>query len=131
MLLFIARSTPSSWTKGLIWMMPAYLGLHDLNDDVVHRRLGHLKEQEGWYRGIEQAASAVVGEQGSVVSEGGRPVWILPAVLVLAATAVTGVVRYPALPQGLVTHYRINGPPNGFARKGLTGAFRLALCSLR
>ncbi|WP_326569323.1 DUF5808 domain-containing protein [Amycolatopsis rhabdoformis] len=78
------------------------------------------KQREEWYRGLRQTVSADT-------SRAVRPpfpwLWALPALLVLAATIVSGIVRYPDLPATPTLHYTASGTPDRTAAKSVGSAF--------
>ncbi|WIX78808.1 DUF5808 domain-containing protein [Amycolatopsis carbonis] len=78
------------------------------------------KQREDWYEGLRQTVSADT-------SRAVRPpfpwLWAVPALLVLAATVVLGVVRYPDLPATLTLHYNASGAPDRTAAKSVGSAF--------
>ena len=99
---------------GVVVMVAAYYR--------AHHRLHEIKAREGWYAGQREAVVARVGAPP-------RParfpvIWLLPALGVLAVTAVIGVLRYPKLPARIPTHFDLNGTPNGYMTKA-SGAFLL------
>lgn len=51
--------------------------------------------------------------------------WALPAVAVTAGTAVVGAIRYPHLPDRLVSHYDLGGHPTSYTGKSFGSAFGL------
>ncbi|GLV57215.1 membrane protein [Dictyobacter sp. S3.2.2.5] len=84
----------------------------------AHKRIAHVKEREGWYNGLRQVVMAEVGTTRSEVS---RPslLWLLPALLILAAIIAIGIVRYPALPAMIPTHFGADGQPNQWTDKAV------------
>jgi uncharacterized membrane protein len=53
--------------------------------------------------------------------------WTLPAVAVTAGTAIVGVIRYPHLPDRLVSHFDAGGHPTSYTGKSIGSAFALVL----
>src|SRR5512142_1479331 len=49
--------------------------------------------------------------------------WTVPALLVIMATAATGALRYPRLPDRLVLHYNPLGGPGAVATRSVPAAF--------
>jgi len=87
----------------------------------ARRRITAVKNAEGWYDGLTQAVTADTSWRT-------RPLrfpllWLGPAVAVLVATAVTGAVRYPALPGSLAVRFTASGAPDGWVSKSLLTAF--------
>jgi uncharacterized membrane protein len=93
--------------------MVGYLGAR-------HRILA-VKQREGWYTGRRQG----IAVETSLHSEP-EPVpwrWLLPALLVLAATLVIGVVRYPAMPALLASRSHADGTARHLVAKSIGVAF--------
>jgi uncharacterized membrane protein len=89
----------------------------------VHARavIRSAKQREGWYEGVRQA---VVTDTARYVEPLRFPwLWALPALLVLAATVVLGVLRYPGMPATLVLHFNGSGAPDRTAVKSVASAF--------
>lgn len=99
----------------------------------ARQRITAVKNAEGWYDGLTQGVTADTSWRT-------RPLrfplaWLLPAVAVLVAAAVTGAVRYPGLPGSLAVHFTASGAPDGWVGKSLLSAFlpvvaQLALTAL-
>lgn len=80
------------------------------------------KRREDWYQGLRQTVTV----DTSRVTRPPFPwLWAIPALLVLAATVVFGVVRYPDLPATLTLHYTAAGTPDRTAAKSVGSAFGL------
>jgi uncharacterized membrane protein len=56
--------------------------------------------------------------------------WLIPALVVLAATAIIGAVRYPGLPSQLAVHFGASGAPDGWVRKSAWSAFAMVVGQL-
>ncbi|QRP44360.1 DUF1648 domain-containing protein [Amycolatopsis sp. FDAARGOS 1241] len=80
------------------------------------------KQREDWYRGLRQTVSA---DTSRAVGPPFPWLWALPALTVLVATVVLGVVRYPDLPATLALHYDAAGVPDRTAAKSVGSAFTL------
>ncbi|MBO0869980.1 MAG: hypothetical protein J2P15_15580 [Micromonosporaceae bacterium] len=81
----------------------------------AHRRIGRVKSAEGWFAGRRQT---VVTDTGWRTEPARFPAtWLLPAVAVIAAAAVVGILRYPQLPAHLNTGRRslATTPASAFA----------------
>ncbi|HKN54390.1 MAG TPA: DUF5808 domain-containing protein, partial [Amycolatopsis sp.] len=80
-----------------------------------------VKQREQWYAGLRQG----VATDTTLRTEPGRfPwAWAIPALVVLAATVVTGIVRYPSLPDTLVMHYNADGVADRVVRTTPATAF--------
>ncbi|MET9019455.1 DUF5808 domain-containing protein [Actinopolymorpha sp. NPDC004070] len=98
----------------VVWL-PAFLR--------ARREIGTVKEREGWYDGLRQGVAA----DTSLRTEPVRFPWLwaVPAVLLCAATAVLGIVRYPDLPPTLVTHWDLDGTPDRTMTTTVGSAFAL------
>jgi uncharacterized membrane protein len=67
----------------------------------AHRSVARVKAAEGWFVGRRQT---VVADTGWRTEPARFPVvWLLPAVAIIVATSVVGVLRYPELPAHLDT----------------------------
>lgn len=65
----------------------------------AHRSVARVKSAEGWFAGRRQT---VVTDTGWRDEPARFPIaWLLPAVTIIVATAVVGVLRYPDLPAHL------------------------------
>ncbi|GCE17698.1 DUF1648 domain-containing protein [Dictyobacter kobayashii] len=84
----------------------------------AHKRIAQVKEREDWYHGLHQAVMADIGRSQSAVR---RPslVWFLPSLLILIAIIVIGILRYPALPAMIPTHFGADGQPNQWTDKAV------------
>jgi uncharacterized membrane protein len=88
------------WGHGPWWLSRVVL-LLEVGADIACLQLARrsiiaVKNAEGWYAGLRQA---VVTDTGWRADPPRFPVrWLLPALAVLAATLVIGVLRYPHLP---------------------------------
>jgi len=56
--------------------------------------------------------------------------WLAPALIVTAATAVIGVILYPSMPAILAVHYDAKGVPNREAAKSVGAAFSLVFVQI-
>lgn len=66
---------------------------------LARKKITTVKVAEGWFTGVRQA---VVADTSWRTSPERFPLrWLLPAIAVIAATAVTGAIRYPDLPARL------------------------------
>lgn len=88
----------------------------------ANRAVTAAKREQDWYAGVRQG----VAVDTSLRNDPPRFPWawlLLPA-LVVAATAVVGVLRYPGLPDTLPVHYA-GGTADRFAPKSVGSAFGL------
>lgn len=90
---------------------------------LTRDRVAAVKSAEGWYAGQAQAAAT----DTTLRTDPERfPLWwLLPALVVLAATVVIGIVRYRQLPDRLAVHFSISGHPDRFADTSVWNAFSL------
>jgi uncharacterized membrane protein len=56
--------------------------------------------------------------------------WALPAVAVTVGTAVLGAIRYPHMPERLVSHYDAGGHPTSYTDKTFASAFALVFVQI-
>ncbi|MQA11142.1 MAG: DUF1648 domain-containing protein [Pseudonocardiaceae bacterium] len=89
----------------------------------AHSRIRAAKRQQGWYDSARQG----IAVDTSLRSDPERfPwLWVLPAIVVLAITAVIGILRYPSMPDILVLHWSGSGEPDRTAPKSPGSAFVL------
>lgn len=108
----------------VMWAMPAILVLVLVPGYLRARyAIRSAKLREGWYEGLRQA---VVADTALRTRPERFPwVWAVPALLILVATVVVGIVRYPAMPAVLVLHYNVHGVPNRTAAKSVFSAFSI------
>jgi uncharacterized membrane protein len=67
---------------------------------LARRKITAAKNAEGWFTGLKQAIVADTSWRSSPERFPLR--WLLPAIAVIAATVITGAIRYPNLPTRLV-----------------------------
>lgn len=82
-----------------------------------------VKKEESWLTGLRQGVS--VDTALRTEPERFPWAWVTPAVIVLAATVITGMVRYPHLPDPLALHYDVSGSVDRYANKSVWSAFGL------
>jgi uncharacterized membrane protein len=113
----------SAWLTGalILLLLAAGLGCYFL----ARERIIAVKEAEDWYGGLRQT----IATDTSWRTEPERfpVVWLLPALAVIAATVVVGVVRYPQLPDQLPVHFTVDGTVDRYAAKSVLTAFSLVL----
>jgi uncharacterized membrane protein len=91
------------WDPGSRWL-PRLILLLEVAADVgcfwlARRKITAVKTAEGWYAGLRQT---VVADTSWRTQRQPFPVrWLIPAIGVIVATAVIGVIRYPHLPAHL------------------------------
>jgi uncharacterized membrane protein len=89
----------------------------------AHRAIEETKQREQWYHGLRQA----VATDTSLRTDPERFPWLwaIPAVLLLVATAVLGIIRYPDLPPTLAMHYNADGVADRIVATTVGSAFVL------
>jgi uncharacterized membrane protein len=90
---------------------------------VARERISAVKRAEGWYDGLRQTVA--VDTSWRTEPERFPVLWLIPAVVTVAVTAVVGVVRYPALPHRLAVHFTLSGAADRWADKSVWSAFSL------
>jgi len=95
---------------------------------LAHHEIQAAKAAGAWYEGRHQGISVDTGLR----TEPPRfPwLWLAPALIVILATAVIGMIRYPSMPEMLAVHYGANGVPNRLAAKSVGTAFSLVFVQI-
>jgi uncharacterized membrane protein len=95
---------------------------------LAHHEIRAAKVAGGWFEGRRQ---------GMAVDTGLRTdpprfpwLWLAPALIVILATVVIGVIKYPSMPQMLAVHYGLRGGPTRFAAKSVGTAFSLVFVQI-
>ncbi|MDN3352315.1 DUF1648 domain-containing protein [Actinomadura sp. DC4] len=107
------------------WAGPVAVGAELLTGLALYlgarRRIAEAKTAERWYGGRRQVTVA----DTSLRTDPERYPWpwALPAVLLTAATVVTGIAAYPHLPSRLPTHFGLSGRVDRFAAKSVASVF--------
>ena len=87
----------------------------------AHRRVRAAKEAGDWFAGHRQTVVADTSLRTDPVR---YPwLWAVPPLLLPAATIVTGAVRYPRMPDRIVTHYGAGGHADHIAAKSFGTVF--------
>lgn len=68
---------------------------------AARRKIAAVKNADGWFAGLRQTVVADTGWRDDPPRFPWR--WLIPALAVIAATAVVGALRYPGLPDHIVT----------------------------
>ncbi|GCF11278.1 DUF1648 domain-containing protein [Dictyobacter arantiisoli] len=81
----------------------------------AHTRIAQVKAREDWYAGLRQVVmtDTDLHQVNTKISW----LWLLPSLLLLAAMIVIAIVRYPALPAVIPTHFGLNGQPDAWTTK--------------
>jgi uncharacterized membrane protein len=88
------------------WWLPRSILLAEVAADVgcfwlARKKITAAKTAEGWFAGLRQT---VVADTSWRTQPQPFPVrWLVPAITVIAATAITGAIHYPHLPAHLAT----------------------------
>ena len=94
---FLLPAGAAWWLPRLILVLELFACLVCLQ--LARRQIMAVKQAEHWFAGHRQA---VVADTGWRTSPPRFPVrWLLPALVVVAATVATGLLRYPDLPSQL------------------------------
>jgi uncharacterized membrane protein len=99
------------WGSGS-WWLPRIILLLEIAADVTcfwlaRRRISAVKTADGWFAGLRQT---VVADTSWRTQPQPFPVrWVVPAIAVIATTAIIGAVRYPQLPAYLGTGLALGG----------------------
>jgi uncharacterized membrane protein len=110
LLLLIARPSVTLIAPQLL-----FLALFFANYLVAHRQVLRAKQAGHWFVGLHQGAAAATAPD---LGQGAFPwLYLLPALLLIALTAVVGALRYPALPAQIAVHFNLSGQPNRYASK--------------
>ena len=125
-----AAAAVISWRSGSDWL-PRIILLLELAADascvwLARRKIIAVKTAEGWFAGLRQT---VVADTSWRTQPQPFPVrWLIPAVSVIAATLVIGILRYPHLPDQLA----IGLPPPGarLVPRSPVSAFALVIAQL-
>ncbi len=81
----------------------------------AHQQIAKVKSTEGWFVGRRQMVVADTSWRSEPEAFPAR--WLLPALAVIVATVIVGVVRYPHLPTYLIrgNHREQTSPASAFA----------------
>ncbi|WP_163567989.1 DUF1648 domain-containing protein [Fodinicola feengrottensis] len=95
---------------------------------LAHHEIRAAKAAGGWYDDLRQGIAV---DTGLRTDPPRFPwLWLTPAVIVIVATAVIGVLSYPSMPAILAVHYSANGVPNRLAAKSVATAFSLVFVQI-
>ena len=90
---------------------------------LARERITAVKTAEGWFEGVRQTVTA--DTTWRTEPERLPVLWTLPALAVVAATVVTGIARYPGLPDRLPVHFTASGTADRWAGTSVWSAFSL------
>ncbi|MFH5880196.1 DUF1648 domain-containing protein [Arthrobacter sp. NA-172] len=90
---------------------------------LANQEIRAAKAAGGWYEGVRQGIAV---DTGLRTDPPRFPwLWLAPAVIIIVATVVIGVIIYPSMPETLAVHYGAKGVPNRLATKSIGTAFSL------
>jgi uncharacterized membrane protein len=92
---------------------------------LARERIIAVKDAENWYGGLRQVIATDTSWRTD--PEPYPVLWLVPALLIIAGTAVIGVVRYPHLPDQLAMHFAPDGTVDRYAAKSVWTAFALVM----
>jgi uncharacterized membrane protein len=95
---------------------------------LARERIIAVKDAEDWYGGLRQTIATDTSWRTD--PERYPVLWLTPALLIIAATAVVGVVRYPHLPDQLAIHFSAGGTVDRYAAKDVWTAFALVVTQI-
>ncbi|MEZ0106084.1 putative membrane protein [Catenulispora sp. EB89] len=90
---------------------------------VARSQIATAKQDGRWFEGRTQIT--VTDTTLRTRPEPFPWLWTLPAVAVTVGTAIVGAIRYPHLPDRLVSHYDAGGHPTSYTAKTFVSAFGL------
>ena len=94
----------------------------------ANKAITAAKRDQEWFAGVRQGVTA------DTTLRSDPPkfpwAWLLLPVLVVAASVVLGIIRYPALPDPLPVHFDLNGNPNRYAAKSIGSAFTVVFVQI-
>jgi uncharacterized membrane protein len=115
-----------------VWAGPVAVGAELLAGVVLYlvarRRITAVKTVEEWFGGRRQV---VVADTSLRTDPEPYPwLWGIPAILLLAATVITGIVEYPRMPARLGIHLGPGGRPDHYAAKSVSSAFAMVAAQI-
>ncbi|MFD9738632.1 DUF1648 domain-containing protein [Umezawaea sp. NPDC059074] len=113
----------TAWIAVLVVVPVAQVAVVGVAYGRAHAVVRRAKESGDWYRGKRQVVVA-----DTPIRSGGS-LWLaaLPAVGVLVATVVVGIVRYPDIPDQVTLHFGAGGEGDRFAAKSVGSVFALVI----
>ena len=95
---------------------------------LAHQEIRAAKIAGGWFEGLHQGIA--VDTELRTNPPRFPWLWLAPAAVITAATAVIGILMYPSMPQTLAVHFGANGVPNRMEAKSVGSAFSLVFLQL-
>jgi uncharacterized membrane protein len=95
---------------------------------LANHEIRAAKTAGGWYEGLRQG----IAVDTALRTDPPRfPwLWLTPALIVIMATVVIGVISYPSMSQTLVMHYNAAGVPDRLIAKSISTAFSLVFVQI-
>jgi uncharacterized membrane protein len=95
---------------------------------LANQEIRAAKAAGGWYEGLHQG----IAVDTALRTDPPRfPwLWLAPALIVIVATVVIGVIRYPSMHEMLAVHYGARGVPDRLAAKSVGTAFPLVFVQI-
>ena len=88
---------------------------------LARRQIRAVKLADRWYDDVKQSIAVDTAWRAEPEPFPWR--WTAPGAVVVLATALTGAVRYPRLPDRLATHFTASGHPDRWADRSPWSAF--------
>jgi uncharacterized membrane protein len=95
---------------------------------VARSQIAEAKQDGRWFEGRTQIT--VTDTTLRTRPEPFPWLWAAPAVAVTVGTAIVGAIRYPRMPDRLVSHYDAAGHPTSYTAKTFVSAFALVAVQL-
>lgn len=95
---------------------------------LANHEIRAAKAAGGWYEGVRQGIA--VDTELRTDPPRFPWLWLAPALIVIIATAVIGMISYPSMPDVLAVHRGANGLPNRLAAKSIGTAFSLVFVQI-
>jgi uncharacterized membrane protein len=95
---------------------------------LANHEIRAAKAAGGWYEGLHQGIA--VDTELRTDPPRFPWLWLAPALIVMVATVVIGVISYPSMPEILAVHYGAKGVPNRLAAKSVGTAFSLVFVQI-
>ena len=90
---------------------------------LARERVTAVKTAEGWFEGVRQTVTADTSWRTE--PERFPVLWAVPALAVVVATVIAGIVRYPDLPGRLPVHFTLSGTADRWADRSVWSAFSI------
>ncbi len=87
------------------------------NYSSAHKRIAQAKARDNWYAGLRQTIMVDTEHQNQTTHI--SFLWLVPSLLLLMTAIVISIIRYPALPATIPTHFGLDGRPNQWTDKAI------------